>query len=185
MLSLRPDRNGIQYVQLQTLQSEGSQGGALVDGQGVVRGLRMSRAQMLELFDNAFGEWAMESQALANQLVPQLEAGIGVIDTPASTCGGDGPPPPRPGVFRGDITSGGATLPAGATVYARVRGGGAEEWYTGTVGNTGRYYISIGTCTQALDGANVTVDFWYDRKVAPQTPAFRLQTSTELELVFP
>ena len=70
VLALRPDGNGIQYIQLQTLPSEGSQGGALVDSQGVVRGLRMSRAQMLELFECVFGEWAMESQALANQLVP-------------------------------------------------------------------------------------------------------------------
>ncbi len=184
VLSLRPDRNGIQYIQLQTLQQEGSQGGALVDSQGVVRGLRMSRAQILDLFDSTFGEWVMESQALANQLVPRLEAGISVINPPPSTCGGQGAAPPRPAILRGDITSGGAALPAGSTVYARVRGGGAEEWYSYTVRNEGRYIFAIGTCTRELQ-ANATADFWYDRKVAPQTATFVLETSRELELVFP
>ena len=126
----------------------------------------------------------MESQALANQLVPRLEAGISVIDKPAPTCDGQGLPPQRPAIFRGDITSGGATLLAGATVYARVLGGGVEEWYPTTVGDTSRYYVSIGTCTAALQ-SNATVEFWYDRMVAPQTAAFELQTNLVLDLVFP
>ena len=184
VLSLRADGNGIQYIQLQVLEQEGSQGGALVDSQGVVRGLRMSRAQILKLFDNAFGGWAMESQILANQLIPRLETGVSVIDMLPPTCDGLGLPPQRPAIFRGDITSGGATLPAGATVYARVRGGGAEEWYPTTVGDTSRYYFSIGTCTKDLQ-SNATVEFWYDRMVAPQTAAFKLQTAVVLDLVFP
>ena len=185
VLALRIDGNGIQYIQLQgVLEQEGSQGGALVDSQGVVRGLRISRAQMQELFANAFGGWAMESQILANQLIPRLEAGISILDKVEPTCDGLGLPPLRPAIFRGDITSGGATLPAGATVYARVRGGGAEEWYLTTVGDTSRYYVSIGTCTAALQ-SNATVEFWYDRMVAPQTAAFQLQTNLVVDLVFP
>ena len=184
VLSLRPDRNGIQYIQLQTLQSEGSQGGALVDGQGVVRGLRMSRAQILDLFDSTFGEWAMESQALVNQLVPRLEAGISVVDKPPPTCHAQGPPPPRPASIRGDITSGGVSLPVGSQVYARVRGGGAEEWDAYTLKNEGRYIFSIGTCTRELQ-SNATVEFWYDRMVAPQTTTFVLETSEVLDLAFP
>ena len=186
VLSLRPDRNGIQYIQLQTLQQEGSQGGALVDSQGVVRGLRMSRAQILDLFDSTFGEWAMESQALANQLVPRLEAGISVVNKPPPTCDAQGPPPPRPAIIRGDITSGGVSLPVGSEVYARVRGGGAEEWFAlpDPLKTEGRYFFSIGTCTRELQ-SNATVEFWYGRSVAPQTTPFVLETTVSLDLAFP
>ena len=177
VLSLRPDRNGIQYIQLQTLQSEGSQGGALVDGQGVVRGLRMSRAQMLELFDNAFGEWAMESQALANQLVPRLEAGISVIDTPAPTCGGEGPPPPRPGVFRGRHHQRRRHAPCGQPRCTHAYAAAARK-----SGTRARLATRAATMFPSAPAhrqlqSNATVEFWYDRMVAPQTAAFVLQTS--------
>ena len=187
VLALRIDGNGIQYIQLQgVLEQEGSQGGALVDSQGVVRGLRISRAQMQEALRECVrrsGPWSLRS--LANQLIPRLEAGISILDKVEPTCDGLGLPPLRPAIFRGDITSGGvdAALRA-ATVYARVRGGGAEEWYLTTVGDTSRYYVSIGTCTAALQ-SNATVEFWYDRMVAPQTAAFQLQTNLVVDLVFP
>ena len=63
-------------------------------------------------------------------------------------------------------------------------GGGAEEWDAYTLKNEGRYIFSIGTCTRALQ-SNATVDFWYDRMVAPQTTTFVLETSKVHDLAFP
>jgi hypothetical protein len=184
VLRIRPTGNGIRYMQLDAFAASGAQGAALVDALGQVRGVRMSTPQMVGLFGSVFGEqWAIESQILANHFVPLLDTGLFILDPAENTCSDSASRPPIPTRYRGDVTNALEPLAVGEVVYARVRGGGAEEWFSSTVTNEGRFFISIGTCTEALENGS-QVDFFYDSAQAPQISSFVLEQSFVINLTF-
>ena len=167
----RQDLSGIDYLQLQALAAEGSQGGAIVDASGTLRALRMVDQHMVDLGIARAGEtWAINSAALTLLVIPQLETGVTNIDATAGECTGIGAPPPVPAIYKGDGTVGGVELAVGQRVYARVASSGRELWFSEEVVNPGRYFLTISICDTSFVGG--VVDFWVDARRAPLTSLY-------------
>jgi hypothetical protein len=156
---------GFQYVKLLAGVLGGSEGGALVDNLGALRGIRISDTQMIAIGIGKAGEaWALTADGLALTVIPRLESGY-VFVRAAETSTDPGAPPPIPAVFSGDITIGGVSVLPGARLYARlVKAGKPDVWTSVAVANAGRYQISISVTASGYEGA--VVEFWMDAKKA-------------------
>jgi S1-C subfamily serine protease len=152
---------GVQYVKLLAGQLAGSEGGAVVDTLGTLRGIRVSDTQMITTGIGKAGEaWAITSDGVALTVLPKLETGY-VYVKPTEGSTDPGAPPPIPAVFSGNITIAGLAAPVGTRVYARVvRAGKPDIWVSTTVATAGRYQVSVSITTSGYEGG--LVEFWVD-----------------------
>jgi hypothetical protein len=169
---------GIDYLQLSGFSAGNEQGGAAIDANGVLRGLRMDSDRMIQIGIGRIGEvWAMDAFALSSAMVPRLKAGVSVILGTDGKCTELGAPPPIPAIFKGDITVGGSPLAIGQRVYARVTATatGKELWFSSIVVTAGRYFITVSICDPSFNttSSNTSVvDFWFDANATSTTSVY-------------
>ncbi len=177
---------GIQYVQVQALSAAGAEGGALIDNTGSLRGIRMSEQQMIDLVIGRPGEvWAVSAESLNNVIVPRLDSGISVINTPSSTIA-SGAPPPIPSIFKGTVSAGGVPAAVGNRLYARVTAtSGHVAWFSELITTRGRFVLGISISDSRF--ANARVEFWMSsgRSLTTSTYVQTVSRTTVLDLVIP
>ena len=180
---------GTRYVQIQAIPETGAEGGALIDTEGRLRGLRMTEAQMLKLGLGRAGEvWAMASDVLGGVIVPRLQAGVLEILPPdaSATVGEDpgGPPPPVPAIYHGSVTIGGEVPSQSSRLYARViKSSLPDLWFSQPLDTTGEYIVPVGVTVTGYD--NATIEFWTDAKRATQVAVYTPSLAVTLDLTFP
>ncbi len=179
---------GTRYVQIQAIPEVGAEGGALVDTDGRLRGLRMTEAQMLKLGFGRAGEvWAMASDVLGNVIVPRLQTGVLEILPPGSSgTGGEDPgaPPGIPAIYHGSVTTGGEVPSQSSRIYARViKSSLPDLWFSQPLDTTGQFLIPVGVTVPDYD--NATVEFWTDAKRATQVAVYTPSLVVTLDLTFP
>ena len=176
---------GARYVQIQAIPETGAEGGALIDTDGRLRGLRMTEAQMLKLGFGRAGEvWAMSSDVLGNAIVPRLQTGVLEILAPSSTdaSGEDPGAPPGFVVYSGTVTIGGEPPSAESRIYARiVKVGLPDLWFSQPLDTSGEYVMGIGFENTHEDA---TVEFWIDMKRATQISAYTAFSINSVNLTF-
>ncbi|MEK9658848.1 MAG: serine protease [Chloroflexota bacterium] len=162
---------GLQYVKLLAGALRGSEGGALVDNQSTLRGIRISDTQMVSTGIGKMGEaWAMTADGLALMVLPTLQSGY-VYTRPNAAETEFGAPPPIPAIFSGDITIGGAPAVSGSRLYARlVKSGKPDLWVSSSLTTTGRYLISLSILQSGYEGAQV--EFWFDGQKSITTGSY-------------
>jgi len=186
VIGIRQDLNtGIRYLQLQGLASVGAQGGAMVDNQGKLTGLRMAESQMVALGVGRPGEtYAIDANALINSALPRLEMGVSIINVQSPFENQPGAPPPIPAIFTGSVTQAGVDVPIGERMYASVvKPGQPNLWYSAEIAKTGRYVLSISVFKNGY--SNTTVEFWKDASRASQTSIYVSGTTKSTNLQFP
>ena len=158
------------YFQLQGLHQEGSEGGAIVDEYGRLRGMRMEADHTLAIL----GGFPGESYALAAlDLVRQASLLQGLpLSIDHNQCALGSSFPPIPSIFNGNVTIDGQRPPVGSTLYAKVtRRGLADLWFSAPISSTGRYQMTLGVCQSSYN--NQPVEFWLDGMPATQTGTVR------------
>ena len=181
----RQDLNtGIQFLQMRGLYIAGSQGGALVDEYGRLRGLRMEEQFMIDLGLGRTGEiYAITMDGLLNRVLPLLESGVAVISGSSAQCPA-GTFPPIPATFSGSVTVGGENLAVGNRLYAKVsKRGLSDQWFSTEITTAGRYLVTIGVCQGSY--RNATVEFWLNGTASPNTGTYAPARVTPLNLTFP
>ena len=182
----RQDFNtGLNYIQLQAVPAAGAEGGALVDRNGTLHGIRMDGAHTVELGFARPGEvYAITSESLRGVVLPRLETGLTIINKPDS---GEGDSltarPGFPAVFKGDITFRGEPAQIGGILYARVtKAGRSDVWVARELVVEGRYLIPVSV--PATGYASADVAFFFMAKKADQGARFDSEESTTLNLTF-
>lgn len=184
-IGVQQDLNsGIQYVQLQGLTATGVHGGALIDNQGRLRGLRMREGHMIDIGIGRAGQvYALGADALANLVLPQLRAGATVINTPGPGTSA-GAPPSIPAIFKGGVTAGGISATSGSRIYAKViKPGASDLWFSTVVSDLGKYLLPMGVNRAGY--TNAVVQFWMNAGAAPQTSTYVPARTNDIDLVFP
>ncbi len=182
----RQDFNtGLNYIQLQAGPAAGAEGGALIDRNGTLHGIRMDGDHTVKLGFARPGEvYAITSESLSGVVLPRLETGLTIINKPDSGEGSSlSARPGFPAVFKGDITVGGQPAPMGGILYARVtKSGRADVWVARELVVEGRYLIPVSVSGSGYAGADVA--FFFRAKRADQGGAFSSEASTTLNLTF-
>ncbi len=182
----RQDLNtGLQFVQLRTQHAPGSEGGAVVDRYGQLRGIRMEQQHISDLGIGFPGEsWAITVDGLLNVVIPRLESGVIDIDKTAGSGCSPGLFPPIPATYRGDVTIGGQPAPVGSRLYAKVsKRGLPDQWFSEQIVTEGKYLITIGVCQSGF--ANAPVEFWMNGSASPTMSTWVPATPFSVDLAFP
>ena len=188
VLGIQTDLNtGVRYLQFQAGSQVGSEGGALIDTFSLLRGLRMTEAQMIKIGLGRAGDvYAMSSDALASLIIPELQAGLVNILPPDDDTAGTEPgaPPGLPAVYSGTITIGGQAPPANTRVYARLFKAGKEDlWFSQPLDTTGAYVMPIGLTVTGYE--NATIKFWVDAQKALQSASYVPGAAVAVNFAFP
>ncbi len=183
IVGARPDLNsGILYQQIFVPAVEGAQGGALVDTQAQLRGVRMSTSHLV-LLGVALLEtetYLITADALRNLVLPRLEAGTIVINP--APVGGPSVPPPLPAIFKGNMTVNGEPGPGVGRIYGRAsRAGQADVWFTQELTKAGRYNLPADV---PAGYSNAAIDFWFDGKQAGVTRIYSPGNTYDVDLDF-
>ena len=157
------------YFQIQTHQ-EGSEGGAVVDEYGRLRGMRIESEHAQEILAAFPGEsYALAAVDLIRRAPLLLGLPLSIND---NQCAQGSSFPPIPSIFRGSVSIGGQTPPDGSTLYAKVsRRGLPDLWFHAPISSTGRYQMTLGVCQASYN--NQPVEFWLDGVPAAQTGTVR------------
>lgn len=185
VVGARQDFNtGLSYLQLQAVDEDGAEGGALIDNTGTLHGIRMDSTQIAKLGFARPGEvYAITAESLLRIVLPRLEAGVTIINKPDAGDGAPGSRPGFPATFRGAVTIGGESAPIGAILYIRVsREGRADMWIARALTIEGRYLIPVAVIGSGYTGADV--DFFLQATQADQGARFEAGASLELDLTF-
>ncbi len=176
--------NGLLYFQLQGRYDPGTEGGAVVDEYGQLRGIRMEQSFMVDIGLSLPEESYALSAGNLIDIIPRVQGAIR-IDPEVNQCVGGGTSiPPIPTFFSGNITVGGSLPPSGSKVYAKVTHRTLNDlWFFSDVSSSGRYRLTIGACQQAYE--NQRIEFWLDGAAATETGTFRSAQSFSLDLSFP
>ena len=152
---------GYGYVHLHIGESSAFDGGALVNDEAKLQGIRMPASWLLE---KNIGEprevYAGSAADIGGVLIPQLRTGYTQISPPVvDTSGPTGAPPQIPIVFLGDVTVGGQSPPDGTWLYAKVSKEGKETlWFARQIRVAGEYDLPISLNVSTYLGA--TIQFW-------------------------
>ena len=182
----RPDLNtGLQFIQMPSQHAPGSEGGAVVDNYGQLRGIRMNPQYISDLGIGFPGEsWALTVDGLLNLVIPRLESGVIVIDKSTASGCSPGLFPPIPATYRGDVTIGGQPAPVGSRLYAKVsKRGLQDQWFSIEITEMGEYLLTIGVCQSGF--ANAPVEFWMNGSASPVMSTWVPATSFPVDLTFP
>ena len=162
------------YFQLFGAPAPGSEGGAVVDGFGNLRGMRMEEQHMNDI---GLGFPGASYALAAESLISVLPVVRGNIDTSSSRLDcPSGRPPPRPATFTGRVTIGGSAAPAGTVVYARLvapRADLDDVWrpFTLSARSGNLITVSLPTC-EPRNYTNATVEFWINGKKGSATGTY-------------
>ena len=176
---------GTRYFQIQAISETGAEGGALIDTDGRLRGLRMTEAQMLKLgFGRAGETWAMSSDVLINVIVPDLQTGVvEILPLSSSATSGEDPgAPPGFVIYSGTVTIGGEVPSQQSRIYARViKSGLPDLWFSQPLDTSGEYVMVI---NYRKTHAKATVEFWAGMKRATQVTSYLPFDHIEVSLTF-
>jgi hypothetical protein len=184
--SRQDSSTGVSYVQYQGISISGEQGGAVVDADGLLRGLRMTSSQMIAIGVGRVGEiWAMDASSLGGALIPRLKGRISVVSSTDGQCDGLGAPPPIPAIYSGTATLGGVPIAVNERLYAEVTktATGEHLWFSDMVVATGRYILTIGICDPSF--SNSPVEFWLNARTSTQRSSYVPGNSSTPALAFP
>ena len=178
--------SGLDYVQYQGISISGEQGGAVIDADGNLRGIRMSVDQMISIGVGRAGEvWALDARSLTNAMIPRLRSGVSIINALDGGCRDLGAPPPIPAIYSGSVTTAGQPAPVADRLYARVTKAatGEELWFSDLLIEAGRYVLTISICDPRF--SNSAVEFWMNARTAGQVSSYVSGTTATPALVFP
>jgi hypothetical protein len=184
--SRQDSSTGLGYVQYQGISIDGEQGGAVVDANGRLRGIRMSTDQMVTIGVGRTGEvWAMDSSSLAAAMMPRLKAGISIVNAFDGGCDNLGAPPPIPAIYSGTATLAGQPVTVGARLYARVTktSTGEDLWFSGLVVEAGRWVLTISICDSMF--SNSPVEFWLAARMSTVGSSYVSGSTVRPVLAFP
>jgi S1-C subfamily serine protease len=161
IIGVRQDFNtGAFYLQIQTQAQAGTQGGALVDTSGEVRGLRMREEQMIALGFGQIGEVYMMASTALLENTPRLRNGYLQI----SAAGNSGlpqdssAPPGLPVLYHGTVSIGGTVVTDQPRVYLKLsKPGLSDMWFSTPVDENGNYVIAVQASSSYGAGA---IEFW-------------------------
>ena len=185
IIGSRQDFNtGLRYIQLQGLSNEDSDGSALIDNSGLLRGIRMNEQHMLDIAIGRTGEiYALSVDGLISTVIPRLETGVSIIDAPLSGTS-KGTPPSIPAIFKGTIKIDSRSATKGTRVYAKVsKVGSSDLWFSTTVEKTGEYLLPISISRTGY--TNATVQFWAGKYPASATSIFVAARTTTINIDVP
>lgn len=161
---------GYGFIQLQIGETSAFDGGALVNDQAKLQGIRMPA---LWLTERGVGEprqvYAATAADLGASVIPQLRTGYTQINPPTeSTTGPAGAPPHIPLLFYGDLTVDGQPALPGTRMYAKVsKAGRPTLWFTREVTDLGEFDFPMPLNVSTYLGA--TIEFWVNAEVALST----------------
>ncbi len=182
VIGSRQDFNtGLRYIQLQGLSSSDSDGAAVIDNMGRLRGIRMNEQHMIDIAIGRTGEiYAASVDGLINTIIPRLETGVSIIDAPLSGTS-QGTPPSIPAIFKGTVKADGISVSKGQRVYAKVSKAGSEDlWFSTTIQKTGEYLLPISISTSGY--TNALVQFWVNKAPNPATSIFVAARTTTINI---
>lgn len=154
---------GYGYVHLHIGESSAFDGGALVNDEAKLQGIRMPASWLL---DKNIGEprevYAGSAADIGGVIIPQLRNGYTQISPPVlDTSGPTGAPPHIPILYYGNVTTDGQPAPVGTRLYAKVVKEGKETlWFTREVTAAGEYDFPVSLNVSTYLGA--TIEFWKD-----------------------
>ena len=188
VVGIQTDLNtGIRYIQIDAPPQSGAEGGALIDNDGRLRGLRMTEAHMISLGFGRVGQVYVIGSGAINQLIlPNLRAGVVTIlreESELEDPDNPGPLPIFPANHVGVATIGGQLPGVEGRIYARVTKPGLQDvWVSTILQADGAFLLPI-----ALDDAynNGTVEFWTQAKRATQVNVYTSGKPVVKDLTFP
>ena len=185
--SLQDPDTQLTYFQLQGFHQVGSEGGAVVDEYGRLRGMRIEAEHASEaLLAQPGSRYALAAPDLIRVALLVQGNPIKTNYQQCSNQGTTGSPPPIPGTYRGKATIGGQVPPAGSTLYAKVtRRGLPDLWFPTPIDPTtgGGYQVTLGVCQAAY--VNRPVEFWLDGVQATAMGTVRIGQTVTLDIDFP
>ncbi|MEE8519046.1 MAG: serine protease [Dehalococcoidia bacterium] len=172
VIGIRQDLfTGLRYIQLQGLPTPGTQGGAMIDNQGRLQGIRMTEEQMIALGVGRSGEtYAIDSAALVNVVIPRLESGVSILIVEPEGQS-EFVFPPIAATFNGDVVEGGVEVAVGQRMFANViKAGVPDLWFSEPITKVGRYFLSFSISKTGY--TNADVEFWLNATKAPQSTKY-------------